>query len=263
MHNDKLRISEQAAEMMKSLALPVGAQKLLLALMFAQEQTEWGWVGADWGAHVGMPFFRSLNDLRALGCAPRSGNARLFETAVEVLSGRPALFDWIELSPGAGRVTWAFGARVWEAMAQSDRYGLMQAHEIAHIHRRWDLELLAQIVVQRGKRTPEFVLFRPNEGYACGPACDASLLDLRKERPRLEAALATWSQRIGASFIVGYEQRPHAPGGYIQARVRFTSPKSSWTARTFRKFPPNTKIVSIPHQGGAAAASGLNLALNG
>lgn len=50
MSNNKVRISEQAAEMMKSLSLPVGAQKLLLALIYAQEQTQSGWVSSDWQA---------------------------------------------------------------------------------------------------------------------------------------------------------------------------------------------------------------------
>jgi len=247
MHNDKLRISEQAAEMMKPLTLPVGAQKLLLALMFAQEQTELGWVGDGWQAQVGLPFFRSLNQLRALGCAPQAGNARFFKQAVEALAGQPNLFDRIELSTRAGQLTWAFGEKVWEVMAQSDRYGLMEAREITCLRAGWDLSLLTQIVVQRGKRTPEFVLFQPNQGYPCPPECDAPCLDLRQLRPRLEKALATWSKRTGASFVVGYEQREQAPGGYIRARVRFAGPKSVWTPRTIEKFRPNTKVVPIRH----------------
>lgn len=192
-----------------------------------------------------MPFYRSLTDLRALGCAPGGDNARFFKNAVEVLGDRPDLFDRITLCTRSGRLTWAFSTQVWQAMAQTDRYGLMEAQEIALLKGRWGLALLTQIVVQRRKKAPEFVLFRPNKGYQGVPDADAALIDLGKVRGPLEAALATWSKQTQCGFVVGYEQRETAPGGYIQARVRFKSPKSVWTNKTLQRFQPNTKVVLI------------------
>ncbi|MGR3631962.1 MAG: hypothetical protein ACU0A8_07545 [Limimaricola soesokkakensis] len=243
MGNDKVRITADLADMLKSIALPPAAQRLFLALVYMQDQTGHCWTRQTWHERSEAQFFCALNNLRVLGCAPKAGNARFFRTAVAALGQRADLFARIELCTSSSRLVWSFSAEVWQAMSQMEPYGLLEIGDIAHLAGRRDLSLLTQIVVQRGKRYPEFVLSGADLGVRDAGATVATF-DLRQMRRMLEPALARWASYLGSPIVVGYEQRAHAPG-YIQARLRFQGPKSAWTARSIQRFRLNTKIVSV------------------
>ncbi len=242
MGNDKVRITADLADLVKSITLPPAAQKLFLALVYMQERTEHRWVRQNWEERAEGQFFCELSDLRALGCAPKAGNARFFRTAVAALGPRADLFSKIELSTVSGHLVWSFSAEVWQAMSKMEPYGLLEIGDIARIAGRRDLALLTQIVVQRGKRHPEFVLCGPDLVQTNDAAVTAPF-DLRRVRRSLEPALAKWADYLGSSIVVGYEQGAHE-SGYVRARIRFPGSRNAKTEEV-RKFPINTRVVAV------------------
>ncbi|WP_370160374.1 hypothetical protein [Limimaricola soesokkakensis] len=245
MSNDKVRITADLAETVTSIPLPVAAQKLFLALVCMQEKTPQRWVREGWNARAATQVFCRLDDLRALGCAPKAGNSRFFKHAVGALQGRPDLFRRIALSTEApGYLVWSFSPSIWEAMSQMEPYGLMDVGDIARISGRLDLMLLTRIVVQRNKFKPTVVLTGAELGLRAADAAHPEIFALRDLRRRLEPALQKWARHTGSPFVVGYEQRAHVPG-HVRASIRFPGPKSVWTPDTIATFPINTDVVAI------------------
>ncbi|MCZ4262127.1 hypothetical protein O4G76_14875 [Limimaricola sp. G21655-S1] len=244
MGNDKVRITADLADLVKSITLPPAAQKLFLALVYLQDQTDHRWTRQSWEDRVKVRFFCGLGDLRALGCAPKARNTRFFRTAVAALEQRPDLFGKIELCTASGHLRWSFSAEVWQAMSEMEPYGLMRIGDIARITGGPDLVLLTQIVVQRRKHMPDFVLTGRDLGLDSPDADDPDLFDLRAMRRRLEPALRRWAGYIGSPVHLGYEQRGHMPG-YVRARIRFKGQPNHWKAAAIQRFPLNTKVFEI------------------
>lgn len=247
MSNGKFRLSARAVEWTKHFTLGPRAQKLFLALVYEQDQEHDGWVtGPDWIETACRNCHRPLARFRALGCAPKGDNARFFRRAVEELGQVPELFEHIKLDTAQSTLTWVFGLHLHRMMAEMEAYALMSISDVRQISRTLDLSLLTQITLNQKKRLPEFLMFQDNRGFETEPegGCPAQI-DLPKTRRQLEPALAKWAEHNGYRFIVGYEQPRHAPV-YHRARIRFHTQTSTWKEHAFQRFPPNTRIVSIP-----------------
>ncbi|ETW10997.1 hypothetical protein ATO8_19289 [Roseivivax marinus] len=236
-------ITSTAANIVGAIDVPVGAQKLLMALLREQDREQRGWITIRSVAPAERLCRRTLDVLRALGCAPRGGNARFFARAVDALADIPDLFDNIELSRDARILSWSFADPFLQAMERTEAYGLIDPTEIKLLTGKWDLALLAHIAVQRRKQYPDIRLIG---GRSSGCQADemATAYDLRRVRRPLEACLAKWAKHLGSEIIVGYGQARCKPV-YVSVRVRFVSKTSVWTPKTIRRFSPNTKVVRI------------------
>lgn len=244
MGNSKIRITADLAEAVKAIPLPCAAQKLFLALLYLQDLTDHRWSRLAWEERAEMQFFCELNDLRALGCAPRAGNTRHFKTAIDALTMRSDLVRKIALSDVPGYLTWSFSPGVWKAMSKMEPYGLMEVGAIGQISSRLDLMLLTQMVVQHRKLKPEFVLSGADLGLATADAVEPGIFGVNRLRRPLMSPLRKWARHFETSIVLGFEQGAREPG-YRRVRIRFHGPQSVWTTRTIKKFAMNTKVVPI------------------
>ena len=246
MSNGKFRLSQSAVEWTKHFKLGPRAQKLLLAMVYEQEQEREGWVtGGTWMETACRGFHRPLAKFRSLGCAPKADNARFFQRAVEELEQVPELFEHIALDTKKSTLTWVFGLRLHGMMADMQIYALLSITDADRISSTLDLPLLTQITLHKKKKLPEFIMFQDNPNFETeSEQASPAPLDLRKTRRLLEPALEKWAGHTGYKFILGYEQPPRMPA-YHQARIRFQTSASEWKPDAFERFPPNTKIIRI------------------
>ncbi|UMA67075.1 hypothetical protein LVO79_18865 (plasmid) [Roseivivax marinus] len=131
-------ITSTAANLVGEINVPVGAQKLLMALLREQDREQRGWLTIASLALAERLCHRTLDVLRALGCAPRGGNARFFARAVDALADIPDLFDNIELSRDARILSWSFADPFLQAMERTEAYGLIDPTEIKLLTGKWD-----------------------------------------------------------------------------------------------------------------------------
>lgn len=114
---------------------------------------------------------------------------------------------------------------VWEAMSQMEPYRLMNVGDISRISGELDLMFLTTMVVQRNKLKPTIALNGADLGLKAANGASPGYFALRDLQRRLGSTLERWPRHTNAPFVVGYEQRAHAPGN-IRASIRLHGPNS-------------------------------------
>jgi hypothetical protein len=152
--NNKFRISAAVAEFIRQMEFSASTAKLLFALIYLQEQTDYAWPTHLVDDHTRQSYFSFVNELREFGFPRNTKSSRFLRKPVADLNDVSMVFDHLELSKNGRYLTWRFSDWFFDIMADMDIYALIDASEIALCRRNLDGALLAQIALHRRKRTP-------------------------------------------------------------------------------------------------------------
>ena len=243
--NGKFRLSSAMIAYLKASRLALSQQRFLLATMYFQSVLG-DWPSFDWTTEYGKEHWMYLREFRALGCAPKSNDARHFKAAVEFWQAEGALFDDISLNSEQSYVSWRFSEFAFATMSLMDRYALMTAQDLSCCRSDLDTDLYLQLFLHHRMDRPEFNWFDHDNDAMSG---DFEFFKLKDVDRKLKNSLRRLVDLTGYGFAVGYLEEGRSPG-YTSAVIRVQHPGTKWPPGRILKFPPKTKQFTLLPQGG-------------
>ena len=239
-NHTKFRISDYVAELIKDAKIPAPTAKLLLALIFLQDQTEEGWPAAN-ESYVVAKRFVLVSELRELGFPSNTRSSRFLRKPVADLACIPEIFNHLEIAPSGRYLTWEFSETFFENMSDMEVYGLLDASEIALCHGKHGAALLAQVPLHRRKRMPEFRLFGPNKTFLPRDGFVVEKLVPSTVERQLLPSLQCWANSTQMTFAVLFVQEGSLPG-YTDVLIRIRHKETKWPEGRFNKRPVSARI---------------------
>ncbi|MBB3995534.1 hypothetical protein GGR95_003191 [Sulfitobacter undariae] len=261
--NRNFVISWAMAEYLKLSPLPGAAKKLLLALIYFQENEREAWPTAEvyngeWCWRYEGPglqtHFATLDMFYDLGFAPSSKNSRFLNVPVEALITQTGLFDELKWHGGERRcLTWKFSGKAAVIMSDRERYALMHPEDIDACSAELDVPLLVQIYLTHKMKWPQFQLLHPDPmflqeahpGLLAAVGCsNVEVPDTRRYKAKLKKALEKWAKVKGYSFFVVFQQEGSRPGCTgINIRIRHSD--TMWNDDQLGKQHPRDKLMVV------------------
>lgn len=239
----KFRISAYVAEYIKLVGFSAASVKLLLSLIFLQDQTEEGWPSFD-NYKQPQNHFAFVAQIREMGFPYNTRSSRFLRKPVDELANLPEIFDLLEIAPNGRYLTWRFSSNFFYAMANMDAYGLIDVREIALCKGKFGGALLTQIPLNRKKRRPEFRLIGANKGYESNDDAQPIYLTPSKIERQLRPSLQSWADATEMSFGVLLLQEGVKPG-YTEIVIRIKHKATEWPQGRFTQRPVSARIWTV------------------
>lgn len=244
-NNGKFRLSSAMITYLKASKLDLSQQRFLLATMYFQSVLG-DWPSFDWTAEYGKEHWMHLRDFRALGCAPKSNDARHFKAIVDFWQTNGELFDDINLHSEQSYVSWRFSEFAFATMSLMDRYALMTARDLSCCRTNLDMDLYLQLFLHHRMDRPEFTWFDHDDNAM---SRDFEFLQLKDVDRKLKCSLRRLVDLTGYGVAVGYLQEGRSPG-YTSAVIRMQHGGTKWPPGRILQFRPRAKRFTLLPQGG-------------
>lgn len=237
----KFRICEAFAEFIKTTDLSASASKLFFTLIFLQDQKEESWPSVLHSEVASKKQFVLVKDLREIGFPRNTRSSRFLRKPVAELNALQGVFQELKIAESGRHLTWKFTYQFFELMTWMDKYGLLDIDEVQLCRRKLDGVLLAQFVLNRKKRLPQFSLIALKEGYRTSAKLTVQKIIPCEVKRQIAPILNYWTNAHGITFVVLFVQDGEQPG-YTDVVVRMRHKKTKWPEGRITKRPPGAML---------------------